>query len=1132
MKTIHPHILFLLVLLVLSPALPAQIPTSNYVRTRTMLDDTDFMETIKYVDGLGRPTQTNHKGQSGDGSKDIVTLTQYDELGRPWKEWIPTAIAGNGDEVTNLSDFTNSQDTHPFSLKIYGYGQMNRLVEEYGAGQSWHNAGKKTRMVYGFNSTTVDNRRCRHYKLNTNGDLVLDGYYQDMVLEVIETYDEDNKIHVQYKNDKGQTVLTRQKSGIVWFDTYYVYDVFGLLRYVLPPAFSEAKSVSADLINKYAYVYTYDSSKRCIRRQFPGPVVISYVYDKANRLRLCQDAVQAENGNWTYYKYDALGRMILTGILSDNASRATMEERVLDDSRPLHETYTGAGTNDRYSTNSYPVEADNPTTLVAYYYDDYDFSYGLLFHHKDYVTGVSDPELSSVRGLLTGTKIAMLDQPGTFVGIITRYGEDGRPVQVISNNARGGVDKEFYRYNRQGQVVEKQMEHHLFIPYSTISEHYRYEYDHAGRLEKTFYDYNSGTTPKLMSELFYDDLGRLAQKKLYKQSGTQVLETINYAYNIRSWPTEISSESYQENLYYTPQNGMSGLYNGNISVQTVNYPNEGTLVSGYKYTYDGLNRMTKAVYGEGTQLSTNANRYSETFSYDRNGNVTRHANQGLKQANTYAALQDLTLTYDGNRLKKAQNGVATSTAYGHQFFVDGANTAVEYVYDANGNMTQDHNKGIAFVKYNYLNLPEIVQMTNGNSIRYSYDALGRKHKQETITLKAAVDAPLGAVYPVTPDQIQTNRKVYYCGNVIYAGINTIARLMTLTDEGFLSHENYHNFQIKDHLGNVRAEVDDFGTQYAVNYYPSGIKRLNTGLGSNYAFANKEHQNSHGLNWYDFGKRFYDPSLTLWPTLDPLCENHYSISPYAYCGGDPVNRFDPDGRDWHYNMFTNHYVWKEGSSGIDGYVNIGALHTEDLGDGSYIAYYQNVGIKVNQNVSIMDILNESLLMQNMLLGKESPLSEKSKSALFNTITRNEMNDLGQEIGQALYTVMEFTGVSKGLNWIGKGVAKLFSRAAGKLVEKGGEYIVYFGSDASGVTRYVGITRREAAIRFAEHAASKTSKSTLQYKIVDGATGLTRTQARTLEQTLINQHGLGKNGGTLFNKINSIAPKYWEQYGITP
>lgn len=39
-----------------------------------------------------------------------------------------------------------------------------------------------------------------------------------------------------------------------------------------------------------------------------------------------------------------------------------------------------------------------------------------------------------------------------------------------------------------------------------------------------------------------------------------------------------------------------------------------------------------------------------------------------------------------------------------------------------------------------------------------------------------------------------------------------------------------------------------------------------------------------------------------------------------------------------------------------------------------------------------------------------------------------------------------------------------------------------------------------------------------------------QAGIWEQTMINQYGLGKRGGSLLNKINSITPKYWGKYGI--
>ena len=36
------------------------------------------------------------------------------------------------------------------------------------------------------------------------------------------------------------------------------------------------------------------------------------------------------------------------------------------------------------------------------------------------------------------------------------------------------------------------------------------------------------------------------------------------------------------------------------------------------------------------------------------------------------------------------------------------------------------------------------------------------------------------------------------------------------------------------------------------------------------------------------------------TPDPLAETHTWESPYAYCGGDPVNRMDPTGLEWYTN----------------------------------------------------------------------------------------------------------------------------------------------------------------------------------------------------------------------------------------
>lgn len=92
-------------------------------------------------------------------------------------------------------------------------------------------------------------------------------------------------------------------------------------------------------------------------------------------------------------------------------------------------------------------------------------------------------------------------------------------------------------------------------------------------------------------------------------------------------------------------------------------------------------------------------------------------------------------------------------------------------------------------------------------------------------------------------------------------------------------------------------------------------------------------------------------------------------------------------------------------------------------------------------------------------------------------------------------------------------------------------VYRAVDAAGNVKYVGITSREIAQREAEHKVKDAFKG-LTFEPVPGATGLSRLDARIWEQTLVNQYGLGKNGGQLLNQINSIAPNKWGMYGIKP
>ena len=113
--------------------------------------------------------------------------------------------------------------------------------------------------------------------------------------------------------------------------------------------------------------------------------------------------------------------------------------------------------------------------------------------------------------------------------------------------------------------------------------------------------------------------------------------------------------------------------------------------------------------------------------------------------------------------------------------------------------------------------------------------------------------------------------------------------------------------VKDHLGNVRSVVDissSLASPLVVernDYLPYGT-RLGVGnavLESNrYRLGGKEEQSfgSLDLGKVDFGARQYDPFIAGWTTIDPMAAKYGSLSPYNFCGDNPVIFVDTDGRD--------------------------------------------------------------------------------------------------------------------------------------------------------------------------------------------------------------------------------------------
>jgi RHS repeat-associated protein len=128
------------------------------------------------------------------------------------------------------------------------------------------------------------------------------------------------------------------------------------------------------------------------------------------------------------------------------------------------------------------------------------------------------------------------------------------------------------------------------------------------------------------------------------------------------------------------------------------------------------------------------------------------------------------------------------------------------------------------------------------------------------------------------------------------------------------------------------------------YFPYGKVNGNESWNTSfqpYKFSGNEHETMHGLKLHDFHARQLGEVIPAFTTMDPLSENDYATSPYAYCGNDPINRIDPWGLDWYWNVGgIDDMKWFEGDKDRKGFRYHSA--TVECMDEEYWYYYRENG----------------------------------------------------------------------------------------------------------------------------------------------------------------------------------------------
>lgn len=435
------------------------------------------------------------------------------------------------------------------------------------------------------------------------------------------------------------------------------------------------------------------------------------------------------------------------------------------------------------------------------------------------------------------------------------YGKKGRVVQSHSSNLLGGWEHTYSSYTYAGSL--QQTKHvHTTNGKQDVVEEYDYAYDLVGRLVKTTYCVN-GSDKRELSVVDYDNYGRILLENIMGK------DEVLYDYNVRNWPLSIESDNFKENLCYNQSNGSlyprTSLFSGNISAQSWQCGNE--VKHGYHFTYNSQSMLTDSEYSEGDRLNDGRGNYDESLSYDKMGNVQSLLRSGLLDDGSYGLIDNLSYSYHENQLLKVDDAAVGPYYQGAFHFVDGADEAVEYEYDANGNLVRDLNKGIISISYGLNNQPCKIEYNDGRNASYVYDAEGNKLSVSynlTAMSSAQPQMPVMQSSDVASANVSNGQKtIEYCGNIIYDGDET----MILNDVGYALYNKDNNlsfhYYLKDHLGNNRVVVSEDGEIEQVNdYYPTGALMASSKGGDTqrFKFNGKELDRTNGLNRYDYGAR--------------------------------------------------------------------------------------------------------------------------------------------------------------------------------------------------------------------------------------------------------------------------------------
>ncbi|WP_207516014.1 RHS repeat-associated core domain-containing protein [Longitalea luteola] len=708
-------------------------------------------------------------------------------------------------------------------------------------------------------------------------------------------------------------------------------------------------------------VYTYNSLGQVLQQFSPDGDTSQFFYDRLGRLIVSQNKEQKDSASYSgaanrfsYTSYDVLGRIVEVGEKSSPTSNIRTIN-LLDTTAVKN--WQASGTNRQVTKTLYddPVNLDLQSSSTS---------------RKRVVASVYLENASDTEGDSTIYSYDIVGNAKTLVQHVKAL------VAVDATNGKKKIDYDYDLVSGKVNVVSYQQgKGDQFF--------YKYQYDAENRLVRALTSRDRLIWNEDGSYVYYLH-GPLARSEL----GHLKVQGTDYAYTLQGWikgingdeinaATELGGDGKTGSIFsrvsrdvyglqlgyynndYKPIGGSSSrafgqhgytapsslaatgnqLFNGNISFTTLALSkiNSGA-TTGYSYGYDQLNRLAEMRQHSTSGSWSNSNiisAYSESISYDANGNILKYLRKGANVTGLPLDMDSLTYNYNrginGKIVNNKLNYISDQISAGN-YTVDIDNQASNnYQYDKIGNLIKDVAEGLDTVRWTvYGKINRIAKSASNKVINFGYDAGGNRtlkqvNNHDTVSNTFYVRDGQGnmlAVYEnssvssgvkwVEQHLYGSSRIGMWQWDTVVPALPPVAQNTSpLYDSLLVGSRSY---ELGNHLGNILATVSDkkIGNDssgiinYYIaevlsqnDYYPFGMlmpgRRYNV---SSYRFGFNGKENDNDVkgegNQQDYGMRIYDPRVGRFLSIDPLTTGYPWYTPYSFAGNKPVWKIDIDG----------------------------------------------------------------------------------------------------------------------------------------------------------------------------------------------------------------------------------------------